>query len=119
MINTDIKKQQKKAATIAQSLYLANLLVFPIIAFIALLLMFYQRKNSKELVYQHQVRAIQLSIAAGVLLLLIPALVVFYLGNVPQFLMLLLLYFIVLHVCFVLVGMINVSRAMSNKPPCF
>lgn len=118
-VENNVRKQQKYAAIIGQSLYLANLLLFPVISFTVLLVLFRKRTSNKGLGYQHQIRAIQLSILAGIFLVLIPGGYLLLQNNMAQPLMILLLYFIILHVIFVLLGMVNLSRAMSMKPPFF
>ena len=111
--------KQKKSATIYQSLYLANLLLLPGLSFIALIIVFINNKNKKGLARIHLYRALQLAILAGILLLLFPAIVILSLSSIKSSLMAMLVYFVTVHAALVLLGMLNIARAMAYKLPIF
>jgi len=132
-----------KFAVIYQSLYLANLLLLPGIFFLVLFYYFrqYQLNNLQavNLAEQninpnfypnirsrnlgigkiHLIRTIQLSILAGILLVVVPLAVIYFTEQLQTSIMVGLIYFVTLHAGFVLLGMFNLSRAMVNKLPIF
>ena len=126
-------------AIICQSLYLANLLLLPGIFFLVLLYYYRQYQQQKihndDIVYQashnkvrsrylgigkiHLIRSIQLSVIAGILLVVIPLVVIYFTSQLQTSIMVGLVYFVTLHAGFVLIGMLNLSRAMAKKLPLF
>lgn len=121
-------------AVICQSLYLANLLLLPGVFFFVLvyyLRQYQQQKLNNEVgsnnVRQknlgigniHLIRSIQLSILAGVLLVVVPLIVIYFSSQLQASIMVGLVYFVTLHAGFVLIGMFNLSRAMAKKLPIF
>ena len=102
---------------IIQSLYLCNLLLLPGIAFLILLLRLWQLRPLTGYLKIHIYRALQLSLLNGVLLVIVPMTYITIEQASPLSLMMSLFFFICLHAGFVLVGMINLSRAMANKLP--
>jgi hypothetical protein len=109
----------RRLATFCQSCYLANLLLLPGLAFMPVLWIFVKFKQQQGWQRDHLFRALQLSLLAGLLLLLVPGAVVLYSGRYEESLVQMLLYFITLHTTFVLIGMLNLARAMVQKPPIF
>lgn len=105
------------------SLYLANLLIFPIIAFILIIYFFTRLKKltpkHSAITRIHAIRSLQLTVCSGVLLLIIPAVILLLAKDINISLMAMIIYFISLHTGFVLIGMLNLARAMSNKLPIF
>lgn len=128
-----------KFAVICQSLYLANLLLLPGIFFLVLVYyyrQYLQQKASNETLDSHGgnskiisrnlgigkihlIRSIQLSVLAGILLVLVPLIVVYFTSQLQASIMVGLVYFVTVHAGFVLLGMFNLSRAMAKKPPVF
>jgi len=123
--------QQNKPAIIYQSLYLSNLLLIPAISFLMLVYYFYQAKSNKAKLNEvkpssisnfnkiHLIRCIQISALAGLMLGVAP---IFYILFSDQFgvsVMITVFYFVTLHACFVLLGMLNLARAMAHKLPVF
>lgn len=125
-------------AVICQSLYLANLLLLPGICFLVLL--YYYRQYQQKKVYHesvegqvddkirirnlgigkiHLIRTIQLSILAGILLAVVPLVVIYCTSQLQMSIMVGLIYFVTLHAGFILIGMLNLSRAMARKTPLF
>lgn len=113
------KKKGNRVAIIAQSLYLANLLLLPGLSFIALIVYFYREKLSLAIARIHLYRSLQLSVLAGFLIIVVPALVIILSPQFDASLMVMLLYFVTIHAALVLVGMLNLARAMSGRPPIF
>ena len=128
-----------KFAVICQSLYLANLLLLPGIFFLVLL--YYYRQYQQQKILDegiegqgqnnkirlrnlgigkiHLIRSIQLSILAGILLAVVPLIVIYFTSQLETSIMVGLVYFVTLHAGFVLIGMLNLSRAMAKKLPLF
>jgi len=106
-------------AIIYQSLYLMNLLLIPGASFL-LLLWFFAKKN-KQLGWQriHLYRSVQLSALAGFFILIIPLVVLVTTDAFEASLMVMIIYFVTMHAAFVLLGMLNLSRAMARKLPLF
>ena len=118
--------QQNKPAIIYQSLYLSNLLLIPIGSFLLLVYYFYQSKtneeNSKRISNYnriHLIRSIQISALAGIMLGVAPIFYLFYSDQFDVSIMITVFYFVTLHACFVLIGMLNLARSMAHKLPVF
>jgi len=118
MINNFIS--QKKLSTIAQSLYVANLLILPGFAFLFLLIYFIKFKSRFGLARIHLYRSLQLCVLNGMVLVVIPLVYIFFLPGINEAaIMIMIFYFVCMHAVFVLLGMLNLSRAMANKMPLF
>jgi len=123
--------QQNKPAIIYQSLYLSNLLLVPIGSFLLLVYYFYQTKpteaKSNDLKQKsisnfnkiHLIRCIQISTLAGLMLGVAPIFYIFFSEQFGVSVMITIFYFVTLHTCFVLIGMLNLARAMAHKLPVF
>jgi len=117
--------QQNKPAIIYQSLYLSNLLVVPLVSFMLLVFYLYKDKQDKQdkplSNYNriHLIRSIQISALAGLMLGIAPIFYIFFSGEFGSSVMITIFYFVTLHAGFVLVGMLNLARAMSKKLPLF
>jgi len=110
------KSDSAKTAVIAESLYLCNLLLLPGISFLLLIWLYVTHKNITKLERIHLLRCIQLSLAAAALIF-IPLIVILLVGDFASQFMILLLYFIIAHATFVIIGMYNLTKAMVEKPP--
>lgn len=117
MFETD--KQKKRSAIVYQSLYLLNLLLIPGIAFMILIWHFAKNYQNKGWHRIHLYRALQVSIAAGIFLIVVPAISIFLGRNVDALIAMMLVYVVSIHALFVLIGILNLSRAMSQKLPLF
>ena len=112
-----------RLAIIYQSLFLVNLLLLPGFAFFALIwLWFFKQKSAIKITRFsriHLIRAIQLSITAGIFLIIIPMIIMVISTEFNASLMVMIIYFVTFHTCFVLIGLLNLSRAMAKKLPLF
>jgi hypothetical protein len=108
-----------KPAIIYQSLYLSNLLLVPLASFILLVFYLYQDKPLSKFNRIHLIRCIQISALAGIMLGLAPIFYILYSEEFGSSVMISLFYFVTLHAGFVLIGMLNLARAMSKKLPLF
>ena len=123
--------QQNKPAIIYQSLYLSNLLLIPVGSFLLLVYYFYKAKptetKSSEVKPKtisnfnkiHLIRCIQISALAGLMLGVAPIFYLFFSDQFGVSVMITVFYFVTLHACFVLLGMLNLARAMAHKLPLF
>ncbi len=117
MNNKSTPKQH--SATYYQGFYLANLLLLPGFCFFYLVYCLYYSEVKPKWVKIHLIRAVQLSVAAGILLVLLPLLVLTFTSQFTTSLMVMIFYIVTLHAGFVLIGMLNISRAMAKKLPLF
>jgi len=83
------------------------------------LYLFGQNKHVMNWQRVHLYRAIQLSIVAGLLLVLIPFVVIYGSDAIQTSVMVMLVYFVTIHALLILIGMLNIARAMANKLPLF
>jgi len=113
------KDVSKRRAIIYQSLYLSNLLLVPGLSFAALLWLFVKHKQFKGLSKIHLYRAFQLSVAAGIFIIIIPLLIILLSNAFEASIMVMLVYFVTIHAAFVMIGMFNIARAMAGKLPYF
>ncbi len=105
-------------AVFAEALYLVNLLLAPGLAFVLLLLLFRRHRDSANaLVRGHVRQAFAASLAAGLLLVAVPALIALGgdLGQ-PGTWTVLLLYFVCAHALLVMLGVLGLARALAGKP---
>lgn len=126
-------------SVICQSLYLTNLLLLPGVSFLVMLY-FYRQYSQLKTVNAgtestiennkirmrtlgigkiHLIRSVQLSVLAGLLLAVIPLWVIYFSSQLEASVMVGLVYFVTLHAGFILIGMLNLSRAMAMKLPVF
>ena len=115
-----------KPAIIYQSLYLSNLLLIPIGSFFLLIYYLYQTQPNRvkpkaitNFNKIHLFRSVQISALAGIMLGVAPIFYIFYSAQFGVSVMITVFYFVTLHACFVLIGMLNLARAMANKLPIF
>lgn len=117
--STEITKKSNRLAVIYQSCYLLNLLLLPGLAFMALTWLFFKNKGLWGVHKVHLYRACQLSLCAGIFIIIIPLAVIYLATDFQSSLMVMLVYVITMHALFVLLGMFNIARAMANKLPLF
>jgi len=118
-LNVKNSSKDSRDAIVYQSLFLMNLLLIPGLSFILLIWLF--TKKSKQLSWQriHLYRSVQLSVLAGFFILVIPLVVLVTTNAFEASLMVMIIYFVTMHAAFVLLGMLNLSRAMARKLPLF
>lgn len=110
-------RQGRRVATVAEALYLANLLIAPGLAFVLLLLWWrLHAPSASPLGRNHLRQAMAGSLLAGAMLLGVSAAVV-ALGGMgrPATWVVLVLYFVSCHAALVLFGVLGLSRAMNGK----
>jgi hypothetical protein len=120
-VETDQENNSKNGnnAIIYQSLFLMNLLLIPGLSFLALIWLLFKRRNQKGWQRIHLYRSVQLSILAGFFIIIIPLIILVTTNAFEASLMVMIIYFVTMHAAFVLLGMLNLSRAMAKKLPLF
>jgi hypothetical protein len=108
----------QRLAVLAQSLYLANLLVAPGLAFAWLLWLLWRHRHSAPLLARvHLAQAAWVSVVAGLLIVCLSAAVVLLGGwHQPWTWVVVLTYFVCIHGTLVLAGMVALSKAMAGQP---
>ncbi len=104
-------------AIAAESLYLANLLLLPVIAFVVLGVLYMRcDKDTPPLAAAHVNQAFSASLWAGILLVIVNGLILLtggYQGVLTWTLV--ILYFTVCHSTLVLFGVVGLSKAMAGQ----
>lgn len=106
-------------AIVYQSLFLMNLLVIPGLSFLLLIWLFVKKNHQKGWQRIHLYRSVQLSVLAGFFIVIVPLIVLVTTNAFEASLMVMIIYFVTMHAAFVLLGMLNISRAMAKKLPLF
>jgi uncharacterized Tic20 family protein len=104
-------------AVLAESLYLANLLLLPGICFVALIALFLRHhRAAPALAVCHLRQTLAASLWAGVALILVAAIMI-WLGGIhaPMTWVVALTYLVTIHAAFVLLGTIGLARAMAGQ----
>lgn len=107
----------QRLAVLAESLYLANLLVLPGIAFAALVWVFVRRlPTAPPLARAHLTQALSASLWAGTLLVAV-SLVILALGGWSDIRawVIVMLYFVLVHTSLVLLGILALSKALAGQ----
>jgi len=107
----------QNTAVMAEALYLANLLLLPGLAFIALLVV-YERyiRTAPALAVCHLRQTLSASLWAGALLL-VANIIILLLGGYrsPNTWMVLIIYFTTCHATLVLLGVMGLAKAMAGQ----
>lgn len=111
-----LNKSPLKLALIAQSLYLANLLAVPIIAMFMLFYFSWRYRNTQDsLGACHLFQASALTLWFMLLVVGGALLIWLTVGDSPAGMSMTILYAIVMHTSFVMVGVIGLANAISGK----
>lgn len=103
-------------AVTAEALYLANLLLLPGLAFLALLWLWRRRAAVPPLAAGHLSQTVAASLWAGLLLVLANALILALGGyHNPYAWLVLILYFTLCHAALVLLGAFGLARALAGQ----
>lgn len=107
----------KRLAITAESLYLANLLVLPGVAFVLLCWFYWRHGNgAPPLAAAHLNQTLRASIWAGLLLVPLPLLAITLTSNTLGSWTVAILWFVTCHAALVLAGALGLARALSGKP---
>ena len=104
-------------AVTAEALYLVNLLALPGIAFAILLWLYWRYRNNAPLLARcHLRQTVVVSIWAGVMLVIVNAVIIFLGGYAAASTwVVVILYFTTVHATLVLLGTLGLARAMAGK----
>ena len=104
-------------AVLSESLYLANLLVMPGVAFAALLWLWFKHKDSAPpLARQHLGQTTMVSVVGGVLIVCLSGILVALGGlHKPWTWVVVITYFVCIHGALVLLGMFGLAKAMAGQ----
>lgn len=108
---------EQTIAVTAEVLYLANLLLLPGLAFLALLVLWAaHRRTAAALARCHLRQTVSASLWAGALLILANALIILLGGyHQPSTWVIVILYFTIFHSTLVLLGVLGLARAMAGQ----
>lgn len=114
---TDTAVPGQGLATLAESLYLVNLLLLPGLAFIALLVVYLRNiHTAPALAVCHLRQTLSASLWAGVLLLVANSVIVLLGGyQSPHTWMVVVLYFTTCHATLVLLGVLGLAKALAGQ----
>jgi uncharacterized Tic20 family protein len=104
-------------AVAAESLYLANVLLAPGLAFLALLWLYYRRRPSAPaLAVSHLQQTVSASLWAGVLLVGVNGAILLLGGyHGPNVWAIVIVYFTVFHSALVMLGILGLAKAMAGQ----
>lgn len=104
-------------AVTAESLYLVNLLLLPGLGFLALLILWWKRRNDAPVVARaHLDQTLRGSLWAGVLLVVANGLILLFGGyQGPQVWVVVITYFTVCHATLVVYGAYGLAKAMAGQ----
>lgn len=107
----------RRLAILAESLYVANLLVLPVLSFLALAWLFLRAsRQTPALARAHISQAFSATIWGGVLLVLVSALILALGGfETVGAWTLVILYFTTVHATFVLFGIVGLAKALAGR----
>lgn len=113
----DPRPPGQSEAVLAQSLYVANLLALPLIAFLALGWLFLRSDSrTPPLARAHVSQAFAASLWGGILLVFVNLLILALGGyQAVNTWALVILYFTTVHATFVLIGIVGLAKAMSGR----
>ncbi len=112
----DDRRPGTQIAILAESLYLANLLLIPGIAFIVLLVLYFRHREDPPLARSHLQQTVAASLWAGVLLILANASIIVLGGyDGPYTWAIAITYFTMAHSTLILFGMVGLVRALAGQ----
>lgn len=108
----------REIAVAAEALYLANLMIVPGIAFVALLVLWFrERQRAPELARNHLGQTLAASLWAGALLVVANAAIILAGGyDSPYTWIIVILYFTTCHSTLIFCGAIGLAKALAGKP---
>lgn len=107
-----------RLAVLAEALFLANLMILPGVAFLAIALVWHRHRNHPSpIVRNHLEQALFASLWGGAILIGVP-LAGFLIGDVkdPTTWVVTILFFVCFHASLIIGGVIGLNRAILRKP---
>ena len=117
---TNIKEKScingKTLAIIAESLYLMNLMLIPVLGFVILTVLYFKYEKCSELAGSHLRQTFSASIWAGLLLILVNVVILMAGGyQTPYTGVIVVLYFTICHSTLILLGMYGLVKAIAGE----
>ena len=117
---TNIKEKScingKTLAIIAESLYLMNLMLIPVLGFVILTVLYFKYEKCSELAGSHLRQTFSASIWAGLLLILVNLVILMAGGyQTPYTGVIVVLYFTICHSTLILLGMYGLVKAIAGE----
>ncbi len=114
----DFNTPGREIAVAAEALYLANLMIIPGIAFVALLVLWFrERQRAPELARNHLGQTLAASLWAGALLVLANGAIILAGGyGSASTWVVVILYFTTCHSTLIFCGAIGLAKALAGKP---
>lgn len=108
----------QRLAVLAESLYLINLLILPVLGFLALVWLYYRNiPTAAPLAVCHLQQTLSASLWAGVLLVIANIIIVGLGGyDRPYTWVVGILYFTIGHTVLVVLGLLGLAKAMAGQP---
>lgn len=113
----DAPRPGQGLAVLAESLYLANLLLLPGIAFVILLLVYWRAApGAPPLAACHLRQTLSATLWAGMVLVIVNGLIIVFGGYTAAHIwVIVILYFTIGHSTFILLGILGLARAMAGQ----
>jgi uncharacterized membrane protein len=106
----------KTLAIIAESLYLMNLMLIPVLGFFILTVLYFKYEKCSELAGSHLRQTFSASIWAGLLLILVNVVILMAGGyQTPYTGVIVVLYFTICHSTLILLGMYGLVKAIAGE----
>lgn len=114
----DFNTPGREIAVAAEALYLANLMIVPGIAFVALLVLWFrEHRRAPDLARNHLRQTVAASLWAGALLVVANAAIILAGGyDSPHTWIIVILYFTTCHSTLIFCGAIGLAKALAGKP---
>jgi len=111
------KDNGQTLASLAEALYLMNLLLFPGLAFLLLLFLYFRNRNiAPPLARCHLRQTVAASIWAGVMIVIVNVVIVVLGGyESASTWMVVILYFVSIHAFMVFLGALGLAKAMAGQ----
>ncbi len=117
IIDNEVSEKDNNIAILAEGLFLANLLLIPVIPFLVLFHLF--RKHSKKpesVAYNHLKQTLIASILAGIFIVIIAGVFYFFSSTSAAITWTIILtYLTCVHSLFVMLGIYGLSKAMAGQ----
>ncbi len=106
----------KTLAILAESLYLMNLMLIPVLGFLILTVLYFKYEKCSQLAGSHLRQTFSASIWAGMLLILVNVVILMAGGyQAPYTGVIVVLYFTICHSTLIFLGMYGLVKAMAGE----
>jgi len=115
--DSDEAQPGQALAVVAESCFLLNLIFLPVIGFIILTILYFRYRNiAPSLARCHLCQTFKASIWAGIMLVLVNALIILFGGyDSPSVWIIVILYLTSFHAAFIMYGTFGLTRAMNGQ----